>query len=136
MSDDDLEKLAAAMQNIKPSDDARLRGMDAAMAAFDMEFAAETVQDTVKTTSLEKNIETAQGLSAAPRPTGQSTGTKSVQTLWSGTMSKLDEFFTFTPKTATIMGSCAAALIASFIYVESNPSVSYTHLTLPTIYSV
>ena len=38
MSDDELEKLAAAMKNMKPSEEAKARGMNAAMAAFDAEF--------------------------------------------------------------------------------------------------
>ena len=46
MSDDELEKLAAEMQNIQPSADSRKQGMTAAMAAFDLEFASETAETT------------------------------------------------------------------------------------------
>ena len=65
MSDDELEKLAAAMKNISPSKAARKSGMDAAMAAFDAEFAGETV---AASEAVEEKISaTSQGLSDAQR---------------------------------------------------------------------
>ena len=73
MSDDELEKLAAAMKNISPSKAARKSGMEAAMAAFDTEFAGETV---AASEAVEEKISaTAQGLSDAQRLTGQTIGT-------------------------------------------------------------
>ena len=38
---DDTDKLAAQMQNLRPSKTSRESGMGAAMAAFNQEFAAE-----------------------------------------------------------------------------------------------
>jgi len=107
MSDDELEKLAAEMKNIHPSEHSRKQGMDAAMAAFDMEFAAEAAEEISNTP---------QGLEASPRPTGQTTAIGAVQTLGRDTMSKLSEIFSFKPKTAMMMGSCAVALFATSLY--------------------
>lgn len=39
---DDTDKLAAQMQNLKPSKSSRKAGLEAAMAAFNTEFARET----------------------------------------------------------------------------------------------
>jgi len=120
MSDDELEKLAAEMQNIKPSETARTRGMDAAMAAFDMEFAANDVKEATPENISQENIKATQGLEAAPRPTGQSTGIKSVQALGSSMMTKFNKIFDFKPRTAMLAGSCMAALFASAIYVQTD----------------
>ncbi len=117
MSDDELEKLAAAMKNINPSKAARKSGMEAAMAAFDAEFASETV--AVTETAEEKISATPQGLSAAPRPTGQTTYAGYVQTFGSDTMSKVKEFFTFKPKAMMMVGTCAAALFATSLYIPN-----------------
>jgi len=106
MSDDDLDKLAAEMKNIRASDDARERGMAAAMAAFDMEF------ETEKSSAI-------QGLESGMRPTGQTTYTEYVKTLGRDTMSKLSELLTFKPKTAMMMGSCAVALFATSLYLPN-----------------
>jgi len=72
-----LNKLAETLKNLRPSDTSRKSGMDAAMAAFDAEFAHDTItqtgsaQDTVE----QKNTNLAQGSADAPRLTGQNTGT-------------------------------------------------------------
>jgi len=117
MSDDELEKLAAAMKNISPSKAARKSGMDAAMAAFDTEFASETA---VVTEAAEENIsETSQGLSDAPRLTGQTIGTGPMASLGRDTMSRVKEFFTFKPKTMMMAGTCAAALFATSLYIPN-----------------
>ena len=118
MSEDELNKLAAAMHNVKPSKASRKRGMEAAMAAFDMEFASEAVSETVSEAVTEKNTQSSQGSTQAARPTGQSIGNGPVQTLGSGLMAKLDNIF-FNPKAMTLMGSCAAALIAAMIYLPN-----------------
>ena len=115
MSDDELEKLAAAMKNISPSKAARKSGMEAAMAAFDAEFASETVAATE--TAEEKKSATTQGLSDAPRPTGQTIGTGPMASLGRDTMSRVKEFFTFKPRTM-MMGTCAAALFATSLYLS------------------
>ena len=91
MSDDELEKLAAAMKNISPSKAARKSGMEAAMAAFDAEFAGETVAATE--VAEEKISATTQGLSDAPRPTGQTIGTGPMARLGRDMMSKISQFF-------------------------------------------
>jgi len=117
MSDDELEKLAAAMKNVKPSKAARETGMAAAMAAFDAEFADETV---TQTEAVEENIsQPNQGLASAPHPTGQDTLTGRVQTLGRDTMSKFSGLFSFKPKTAMMMGSCAVALFATSLYIPN-----------------
>jgi len=131
MSDDELEKLAAAMKNISPSKAARKSGMDAAMAAFDTEFASETA---VVTEAAEENISaTAQGLSDAQRPTGQSTYGGYVQTLGRDTMSRVKEFFSFKPKTMMMMGTCAAALFATSLYI---PNTRFEDMPKPALAEV
>ena len=115
MSDDELEKLAAAMRDFKPSKAARERGMDAAMAAFGAEFTPETVSET---NAAKETSQPLQGSSVDARPIGETTGTKPVATLWSTAMAKLDNIF-FNPKAMTLMGSCAAALIAAMIYLPN-----------------
>lgn len=125
MSDDELEKLAAAMKDISPSKAARERGMDAAMAAFDAEFASET---SVVTEAVEEKISTTtQGLSDAPRPTGQTTYAGYVQTRGRDAMSKVKEFFT-APKAMMMMGTCAAALFATSLYV---PNTRFENMPKP-----
>ena len=116
MSDDELEKLAAAMKNISPSKAARERGMEAAMAAFDAEFASETT--AVTEAADEKISATPQGLSDAPRPTGQTTYAGYVLTRGRDAMSKVKEFFT-APKAMMMMGTCAAALFATSLYIPN-----------------
>lgn len=117
MSDDELEKLAAAMKNISPSKAARKSGMEAAMAAFDAEFETETA--VVTETAEEKISATNQGLSEASRPIGQTTFAGNVGALGRDAMSKVREFFTFKPKTMMMMGTCAAALFATSLYIPN-----------------
>ena len=113
MSDDELEKLAAAMKNISPSKAAREAGINAAMTAFDAEFETETV-------SADEKISTPdQGLAGAPRPTGQTTYTAYVKTLGRHAMSTLDKILNMKPRTAMMMGSCAVALFATSLYVPN-----------------
>ena len=114
MSDDELEKLAAAMRDFKPSKAARERGMDAAMAAFGAEFTPETVSET---NAAKETSQLLQGSSVDARPTGETTRTKPVATLWSTAMAKLDRLFN--PKAMAMMGSCTAALIAAMIYLPN-----------------
>ena len=121
MSDDELEKLAAEMQNIQPSADSRKEGMAAAMAAFDLEFASEISETTVKS---EENIEATQGLGDAPRPTGQITDTGSVQTFGSDMMAKINNIFTFKPRTMMLAGSCMAALFAGMVIMPNISDLS------------
>ena len=130
MSDDELEKLAAAMKNISPSKAARKSGMDAAMAAFDTEFASET---TVVTETVEENIsETSQGLSDATRPTGQTIGTGPMASLGRDTMSKISQFFK-QPKAMMMMGTCAAALFATSLYI---PNTRFEEMPKPAAKAV
>jgi len=105
----DLEKLAAEMQKMTPSTTSRNAGMDAAMAAFSAEFTSET--EAVKTAAEQNNSQTSQGLDSAARPTGQTIGTKPVDTFRSDMMSKLKSVLSFDMKTTMMMGSCAAALM-------------------------
>lgn len=111
MSDDELEKLAAEMQNIKPSEASRESGLNAAMAAFDAEFAAEAVSETTT-----ENLASTQGTASEARPTGQTTGIGPAATFGRDAMSKLKDIFSFSPKAAMMMGSCAAALFATSLY--------------------
>jgi len=64
---DETDKLAAQMRNLKPSKTSRKAGLEAAMAAFNTEFAGETGS------AAEKNTTSNQGLGDAPRPTGKPT---------------------------------------------------------------
>ena len=116
MSDDELEKLAAAMKNISPSKAARKSGMEAAMAAFDAEFASEAVAETEA--AKEKISTPDQGLANAPRPTGQTTYAGYVATRGRDAMSKIKEFFK-EPKAMMMMGTCAAALFATSLYIPN-----------------
>jgi len=152
MSDDDLEKLAAQMQDMQPSETSRQHGMDAAMAAFDMEFAADAANESVqaqeavtqadgavvKTAAADNTSEAtsekishdSQGFTDAPRLTGQTTRNITmigrVQSFGRDAMNKTRNIFTLNPKTTMMMGSCAAALFAAFIYVENG---SFDHAT-------
>lgn len=109
----ETDKLAAAMQNMTPSKAARKRGMDAAMAAFDTEF---TVNEAAMETATDgKTSKTTQGLNAAARPTGHTTHADRGQTFGSSMMTKFNQIFSFTPRTAMMGGSCMAALIAAMI---------------------
>ena len=118
MSDEELERLAAEMKNIKPSDKARQRGMDAALkayeAAFDAEFVAEAAKE--KSASGEKTSESSQGSADGPRPTGQTTRIARRETLRSKTMSK----FNMTPKAAMMLASCAAALTVTMVVLPQS----------------
>lgn len=98
MSDEELDKLAAAMKDMKPTDTARRRGMDAAMEAFDAEFMAQA----------EKISEPAQGLEREARPTDQ---TIKGSTL----MSKFKSAFNIPPRSAMLLGSCLAAMTFAMV---------------------
>jgi len=110
MSDDELEKLAAEMKNIRASDAARERGMAAAMAAFNAEFTVEATQE---------NLSASQGLTDDARPTDQTTRDGRAARLGRDAMSKLKEIFTLSPKTMMMAGTCAAALFATSLYVPN-----------------
>lgn len=109
---DDTEKLAAQMQNLKPSKKSREAGLDAAMAAFSQEFGAE------KTASAEKNAELTQGLAVEPRPTSQTTKTVRVTSRRVETMSKFTSIFQ-KPQAMMMAGTCGAALIAALIVLPN-----------------
>ena len=120
MSDKDLEKLAAAMKNISPSDAARERGMAAAMSAFEAQFASEAASDTAA--AGEESLESSQGFTAEPRPTGQTTRpairTGRVQTFGRAAVTKLNKIFDVKPQALMMGGSCMAALIAGVFYLQ------------------
>ena len=122
MSDDELEKLAQEMQNMSPSESARERGMEAAMAAFSLEFAQESVTNTQAENTERKNTTLSQGLADAPRPTGQSPFAERAQTLGRETMTRFSNVmnnFKFTPRAAMMGGSCMAALIVSMVFYDA-----------------
>ena len=125
---DDTDKLAAEMQNLRPSQTSRESGIGAAMAAFNQEFATEKTAD--KTTVSErsgKSSESSQGLADAPRPTG--TRTKTVQVMITrreATMAKLTHLFNIKPQTMMMAGSCAAALMAAMIVLPNMDELSET----------
>ncbi len=127
---DDLDKLAAEMQSLRPSNSARENGFSAAMAAFEMEFAAEAKtlsldETSIETNNLEESLLLSQGLSAARRPTDQTTAKairqNRVQTFGRLTMSRFNKIFDFTPKTAMIGSSCMTALLASIVVFQAMP---------------
>ncbi len=125
---DQTDKLAAALQKIQPSTPSRKQGMEAAMAAFDTEFARENAQENIlqENTVDEKISNSTQGLAAEPRPTGKNTGHSTnqgrVQTLGRDMMTKIRKTFTFTPKSTMMAGSCMAALIASVVVFQAGPT--------------
>ena len=102
MSDEELERLAAEMKNIKPSDAARKRGTDLAMEAFDAEFAAE--KDFVNQENTSR-----QGSPVGKRQTDQTQG-RSV-------MSKFKSIFNMPPRAYMMVGSCAAALMFAVVVI-------------------
>lgn len=115
MSDEELERLAAEMKNIKATDPARKRGMDAAMAAFEAEHGSESVnQDNTQSV---KNTAPSQGSTDEARPTGQTTYTKRGQTQRNGIMSKFTQIFTSNPRATMMLGSCAAALMFAVVII-------------------
>ena len=108
MSDEELERLAAEMKNVKPSEMARKQGVDVAMAAFDAEFAA---QD-------EKMSDTAQGYETEARPTDQMIKGRTL-------MSKFKSVFNMPPRSAMLLGSALAAMtFAMVIMPPSNMQIS------------
>jgi len=117
---DDTDKLAAQMRNLKPSKKSREAGLDAAMAAFGKEFAADTAQATADDfTDLEKNSTSSQGSADTPRPTGKSTTTVRAKTRRVETMAKIKTAFNFKPQTMMMAGTCSAALIAAMIVIPN-----------------
>ncbi len=114
MSDEELNKLATEMKNIKPSGPSRQRGMDAAMAAFGAEFASAEIAPVE-----EKILAPTQGLAVEPRPTSQNTPTRRVQTFGRDTMTNIRKIFDIKPQALMMGGSCMAALIASFVYFQA-----------------
>ena len=123
---DELDRLAAAMKNIRPSKASRKSGIKAAMAAFDTEFAREVARETVKETEAtpEKKSSPDQGLAVAPRPTGQTTHSATrierVQTFGRDAMAKLTRIFDIKPQTLMMGGTCMAAILASFVYFQTD----------------
>ncbi|MEP6341716.1 MAG: VWA domain-containing protein [Maricaulaceae bacterium] len=113
---DELDKLAAELHGMRPSDTSRKKGMAAALSAFDEAFVANDIAETALQEAQDENIlDTSQGLADPARPTGQSAGKGPVPTFGSRIMSKLRPIFTFNPKMAMMAGSCMAALIAAII---------------------
>ena len=69
---DDTDKLAAEMQNLRPSKTSRESGLSAAMTAFNQEFSAETTDaKAASSEKLNKSSNSTQGLTDGSRPTGQ-----------------------------------------------------------------
>ena len=121
---DNTDKLAAQMRNLKPSKKSREAGLDAAMAAFSKEFSSETSAETaqsnaVDSTDFEKNSTSTQGSADTPRPTGKSTTTVRAKTRRVETMAKIKTAFNFKPHTMMMSGTCSAALIAAMIVIPN-----------------
>ena len=117
---DDTDKLAAEMQNLRPSKTSRESGLSAAMAAFNQEFSAETTDaKAASSEKLNKNPNSTQGLTDDPRPTGQTTKTVRAKTRRVETMSKFKAAFNFKPQTMMMAGTCSAALIAAMIVIPN-----------------
>ena len=121
---DDTDKLAAQMRNLKPSKKSREAGLDAAMAAFSKEFSPETSTETaqsnaVDSTDIEKNSTSTQGSADVPRPTGKSTTTVRAKTRRVEKMAKIKTAFNFKPHTMMMAGTCSAALIAAMIVIPN-----------------
>ena len=113
---EDTDKLAAQMRNLRPSKDSRESGMEAAMAAFGKEFAADTAAVSA---DLEKNSNSTQGSTDAARPTGKSTTTVRATSRRVETMTKFKNAFNFKPQTMMMAGTCSAALIAAMVVIPN-----------------
>ena len=109
---DDTDKLAAQMQNLKPSKTSRKAGLEAAMAAFNTEFAAETGP------AAEKNSTSSQGSADESRPTGKPTTSVRVKTRRVETMRKFTAIFQ-KPQAMMMAGTCGAALIAALVVLPN-----------------
>lgn len=109
---DDTDKLAARMQNLKPSKSSRKAGLEAAMAAFNTEFAFDTGP------AVEKKSTSIQGSADAPRPTGKPTTLVRVKTRRVKTMSKFTAIFQ-KPQAMMMAGTCGAALIAALVVLPN-----------------
>lgn len=119
---DDTDKLAAEINKMQPSKRARNRGMNAAMAAFDMEFAAENsnVENMAQDKAAnEINSSSPQGLTDETRPTGQSTNAGFVQIFGRRAMSTLSNIFNMKPKAVMMGSTCMAALLAAIVILPS-----------------
>ena len=115
----DLDKLAAELQDMKPSKSAKDTGMSAAMAAFDAAFAA--APDMASEPASDINSENSQGLNVEPRPTPQTVRTTRVETKRSGPMAAFNSIFNMSPKTAMMGSGCVAALLAALVIMPANP---------------
>ena len=113
---EDTDKLAAQMRNLQPSKGSRESGMEAAMAAFGKEFAADTAAVSA---DLEKNSNSTQGSTDAARPTGKSTTTVRATSRRVETMLRFKNAFNFKPQTMMMAGTCSAALIAAMIVIPN-----------------
>ena len=134
---DDTDKLAAQMQNLRPSKTSRESGIGAAMAAFNQEFATEKSAENAasKTAVSEKsknNSTSHQGTADALRPTGTDIKMVTVMTRREATMAKLKSVFNFRPQTMMMAGSCAAALMAAMIVLPNMDELSETVPTQAT----
>ena len=109
---DELDKLAIEMKNMRPSEASRKDGMNAAMAAFDTEFAGDA--------AAEKKSHPDQGLTAEPRLTGKNTPTWRVQTFGRDAMTNIRKIFDVKPRTLMLGGSCMAAIFASIVYYQAD----------------
>ena len=131
---DDTDKLAAQMKDLRPSEAARERGMNAAMAAFNQEFVAENV--SVKAGISEKTSEHTQGLTDTARPIGNPTKTVRVKTRRVETMTKLKNAFNFKPQNMMMAGTCAAALMAAVIVLPNMDKFGVDRFSKPAVKTV
>ena len=115
----DLDKLAAELQDMKPTKASKDTGMNAAMAAFDSVFA--DAPETVSEPATDINSESSQGLDAEPRHTSQTVRTTRVETKRSGPMAAFNSIFNMSPKTAMMGSGCVAALLAALVIMPANP---------------
>ena len=103
---DDLDTLRDALRNTRPRTDAKRRGMDAAMAAFDAEFSDAAGKP-------EKNTASDQGTDTERRLTGQNARTGRAKTR-RRSMTRLSKL------TLAVGGSSIAAVLALFIVVNTD----------------
>ena len=123
----ELDKLAAEMRKMKASKQSRDTAMDAAMAAFNQEFSAETTAQSEKISS------TSQGSTAELRPTGQNIRNGRVLTFGRDAMAKLNSLFNMKPQTLMMAGTCSAALIAGLIVLPNMTDYSAKDIPLPVV---
>ena len=109
MSDHETE-LSEALGALRPSEASRARGMGAAMAAFDAEFADQTERAS-------------QGLGVDARPTGKARPAVGARVPGASAMRAITSFFTLPRGAVMAGGTCATAVLAALLVYRADPAL-------------